>query len=122
MDGVIRGLSEAGLLLGKSWQGGLVSGLFGEGIPALGLDGDFRAVAGDEGGPEGGGCDVADDLDAGDFLDFLVGVERDGEEQLVVLAAVHGGGDEVHVQFLGHQGCLVVDGCLLYTSDAADEL
>ena len=47
MDGVIRGLSEAGLLLGKSWQGGLVSGLFGEGIPALGLDGDFRAVAGD---------------------------------------------------------------------------
>lgn len=56
-----------------------LGGSFGEGIPALGLDGDFGAVAGDEGGSQGGLCDVADDLYAGDFLDFLVGVEGDGE-------------------------------------------
>ena len=53
---------------------------------------------------------MADYFHAGDFLDFLVGVEGDCEKQFIVFSPVHCCRDEVHVKLLCHQGGLVVDG------------
>ena len=92
--------------------------LFGKGVPALCPQGDFGSVAGNHATAQIGLGDVADNPNAGYGGDGVVLFEGHGEEQFVVFASVKGGGDEVHVEFLGHGGCLVVDGYALFV-DAA---
>ena len=62
---------------------------------------------------------MADNADAFEFRNGFVGGQRHGEEQLVVLAAVHRGHNEVHVKFFGHNGGLVVDGNAVFVDAAA---
>ena len=45
--------------------------------------------------------------------------ERHGEEEFVVLAAVEGAGGDVHIQFLGCRGCLVIERYALLVEAAA---
>lgn len=90
--------------------GGLLGFVVFEGVPALGAEGYLGVVAGNHGAAELGARDVADDVDAFDFLDFLVIGERHGEQKLVVLAAVERGRHEIHIELLGHRGGLIVDG------------
>ena len=78
-------------------------------VETLGTKGGFSAVAGLEIFAEFRLGDVAYYVDSGNFLDFLMCMERNGEEQFIVFASVHGGCDEVHVEFLGHEGSLIVD-------------
>ena len=84
--------------------------LFGEGVPALGGEGDFFAVASDEEFAVLGLGDVSDDIDIVNGDEFLVVGERAGEEQFVVLSAVEGAGNDVQVHLLGERGCLIING------------
>ena len=55
---------------------------------------------------------------AGYCGDFVVATQWNGKKQFVVFAAVEGCRNEAHVEFFGHDGCLVVDGYAVFV-DAA---
>lgn len=40
---------------------------------------------------------------------FIMFGERNGEQQLVVFATIHGGRDQVHIELFSHYGSLVID-------------
>ena len=88
-------------------------------VPTLRFELKFLVVAGDKHLSETLVGDVSDELHIIDFLYLLVVANGDGEQQLVVLAAIQGAGGDVHVQFLGHHRRLVVDGDLLLEDAAA---
>ena len=71
------------------------------------------AVACDEQVSEAFLGDMTYEVDVVDLLDLFEVSDRYGEQQLIVLAAIEGAGGDVHVQLLGHDSCLVVDGQLL---------
>lgn len=62
---------------------------------------------------------VADDLDVLQLADAVVLGKGDGEEEFIVLAAVQRAGGYVHVQLLGHDGGLIVEGDALLVDAAA---
>ena len=92
----------------------------GEGIPALGFQLYFASVAAYEIVAQLGFRDVADDFYSIQALYFIVVGEGDGEEKLVVLAAIEGCRNEVHVELLGHDCGLVVDGDAVFVNPASD--
>lgn len=87
----------------------LFSGFFIEGVPSLCLEGEFLSVAGDEGTAQIGAGDVPDDAHIVQGSHLFVQRKGNGEEQFVVLAAVEGASADVHVEFFGSDGCLVVE-------------
>ena len=50
---------------------------------------------------------------------LLVVSQGDGKQELVILATIHGGSDQVHIQFLGHECGLIVDGNAVLIHTAA---
>ena len=88
-------------------------------VETLGAKRDFSAVAGLEIFAKFRLGDVAYYVDSGNFLDSLMCMERNGEEQFIVFASVHGSGDEVHIEFLGHEGSLIVDRNTVFIYPAA---
>ena len=53
------------------------------------------------------------------FLDLVMAVERHGEQKFIVFSAVKGGGDEIHAEFFGHDGSLIVDGDAVFVDAAS---
>ena len=85
----------------------------------MGAEGEFVAVAGDQLGAELRTRDVADDFHVVERFYLLVGGERHGEKQFVVLAAVERAGAYVEIQLFGRHSCLVVDGQTVLVDAAA---
>ena len=63
---------------------------------------------------------VSDELDTVNLLDFLMIADGNGEQQLVIFAAVEGTGGDVHVHLLGHDSGLIVDGDILLIDATAN--
>ena len=64
-------------------------------------------------------CDVSDEANIVDGLDFLMVTNRNGEQQFIVFAAVECAGGHVHVEFFCHYRSLIVDGDLLLEDTAS---
>ena len=64
-------------------------------------------------------CHVADKLDVLELDDLVVVGQGNGEQQLIILAAVQGAGKDIHVEFFGHDCGLVVNGDALLVDAAA---
>ena len=75
--------------------------LFVESVPALCLEGEFFAVSADEIAAVFGFGNVPDDIEVVHGDEFLVVVERTGEEEFVVFSAVEGARDDIEVHLLG---------------------
>lgn len=76
---------------------------------ALGLEVHFATIAGYESTAEILASNVADDLDTFETLDTFVVCQGYGEEEFIILSSVEGGCHEVHIQFLSHHRCLIID-------------
>jgi len=116
-----------------------MGGLVGEGVPALGGEGEGVAGAGDQAQVGGllllsssttlssdidrgilGGGDVADDIDVVEGDELLVVVDVAGEEEFVILAAVESASDDIEVHLVGKCYRLVIDGEFVLVDVAAD--
>ena len=87
--------------------------------PALCLQLHLHAVAGDKSKSHALVHDVADDAYVLHRCNLLMVSNGDGEQQLEVLAAVKRACDDIEVELLGHDGCLIVDGDALLVDTAS---
>ena len=92
---------------------------FAQRIPTLCFELEFLVVACDKNLSEAWVRNVTNEFDVVHILYLLVVANGDGEQQFVVLTAIEGTGGDVHVQFLGHDCRLVVDGYLSLEDAAA---
>ena len=83
--------------------------LFFQGVPTLGFELEFAAVARNEGAAKFLLGNVSDHFHIVDLADAVVVGKGDGEQELVVLASVEGTGGDVQVELLSRSGCLVVE-------------
>ena len=84
----------------------------------MGFELELLVIAGDKDVSEALVGDVTNQLHILHVLNLLVVAYRHGEQQFIVLAAIEGAGGNVHVQLLGHDSSLIVNGYLLF-EDAA---
>ena len=89
-------------------------------IPSLGLDRNFTAVARDHSRAKFRFGDVSDHPYSVDGLDLLLVGERHCEEKFVVLATVHSRSHKIHIEFLSHDSCLIIDGDSVFVYTTAD--
>ena len=80
------------------------------GVPSLGFEGKFVAIARDELCAFGSRRDVTDDFDIGKGFYTLVVSEWHGEEEFVVLTSIEGAGVNIEIELFGCDCCWVVDG------------
>ena len=64
-------------------------------------------------------CHVADEFYVLELDDLVVVGQGYGKEEFVVLASIQGAGIDIHVEFFGHDGGLVVNGDALLIDAAA---
>ena len=88
-------------------------------LPALRLQLHLATIAGDEHTTQFGLGDVADEADALYLAHLLVVGEGDSKQEFIVFATIEGAGGDVHVEFFGHHGSLVVERDVLFIHAAA---
>ena len=102
---------------------------FGKRIPPLCPKGYLGIVTGYHATTQFWFCNMSYHSHSGDSSDNVVLFERYGKKQFIILASIQCSSHQIHIKFLRHSCRLVIDRypvfiytCLLYTSDAADEL